>query len=78
MRLQYFVTKADSGEQVLIAMEPAMKNDLEATKNGWPAIFRCFQIVLHSRFHCNQNLFPGIRFGYKILKPHPLSPFLLF
>lgn len=35
MRLQYFVTKADSGEQVLIAMEPAMKNDLEATKNGW-------------------------------------------
>ena len=26
MRLQYFVTKADSGEQVLIAMEPAMTN----------------------------------------------------
>lgn len=37
MRLQYFVTKADSGEQVLIAMEPAMKNDLEATKK-WLAV----------------------------------------
>lgn len=35
MQLQYFVTKADSGERVLIELEPATQNDLKATRNGW-------------------------------------------